>query len=226
MQRLCMTENQSTVALFDLDGTLTWRDTLIPFLCGYLIRHPLRVLQLWKLPPALAAFFFLDHDRGRLKSQIIRAVMGNERRATIAAWADAFVDGLRSRGAFRAAALNALDAHRAAGHHLVLLSASPDLYVPRIGQLLGFERTLCTELAWAGERLDGHLVTPNRQGEEKLHCLKWLRTQYPGMPIIAYGNSATELGHLRQADRAILVNGGMSARRLASEVGITTADWL
>jgi hypothetical protein len=28
------------VALFDLDGTLTWRDTLLPFLAGYLIRHP------------------------------------------------------------------------------------------------------------------------------------------------------------------------------------------
>ena len=47
-------------------------------------------------------------------------------------------------------ALAALQVHRAAGDHLVLLSASPDLYVPLIGRLLGFERTLCTEIRRGG----------------------------------------------------------------------------
>ena len=37
------------VALFDLDGTLTWRDTLLPFLAGYACRHPTRLLRLWPL---------------------------------------------------------------------------------------------------------------------------------------------------------------------------------
>ena len=92
----------------------------------------------------------------------------------------AFVRTLGPRRVFRPAALAALEAHRAAGDHLVLLSASPDLYVPLIGRLLGFERTLCTELRWRGDRLDGALRTPNRRGEEKLRCLEALRPQYPG----------------------------------------------
>ncbi|MGC2030343.1 MAG: haloacid dehalogenase-like hydrolase, partial [Steroidobacteraceae bacterium] len=125
----------------------------------------------------------------------------------------------------RPAALAAVEAHRAAGDHLVLLSASPDLYVPRIGRNLGFERTLCTELAWRAERLDGGLRTANRRGAEKLRCLTWLRTQYPGLPIVAYGNSAADLDHLRQADRALLVNGNAAARALAKHWGIPTADW-
>ncbi len=107
----------------------------------------------------------------------------------------------------------------------MLLSASPDLYVPRIGRLLGFERTLCTELVWRGDRLDGALKTPNRRGEEKLRCLESLRGQYPGSPIVAYGNSASDLIHMRRADRAVLVDGSAAARRRATAAGIPVADW-
>jgi phosphatidylglycerophosphatase C len=125
----------------------------------------------------------------------------------------------------RPAALAALGAHRASGDHLVLMSASPDLYVPRIGRLLGFERTLCTEVIWRGDLLDGGLKTPNRYGEEKLRCLAWLRTQYPALRIVAYGNSASDLIHMREADGAILVNGNAAARRRAAGSGIPTAEW-
>ena len=69
-------ENQPrTVALFDLDGTLTFRDTLLPFLLGYLRRHPGRWAGLWRLVPALAGYA-RSGDRGLLKSRVIRLAMG------------------------------------------------------------------------------------------------------------------------------------------------------
>jgi phosphatidylglycerophosphatase C len=212
------------VALFDLDGTITWRDTLLPFLLGFLRRRPYRALGLWRLPLALGRYW-QDRDRGDLKSRVIRMVMRNEKRAVLDAWAQDFVAQMRLQQRFRPLALNMVEAHRAAGDHLVLLSASPDLYVPRIGQMLGFERTLCTEVEWQGERLDGRLKTPNRRGEEKLRCLAWLREQYPGSPVIAYGNSASDLDHLRQADRALLVNADSAARRLAAKWNIAVSYW-
>ena len=212
------------IALFDLDGTLTWRDTLLPFLLGFVRRRPHRALGLWRLPLALARYW-QDRDRGALKSSVIRMLMRNEKRAVLDAWAQSFVAELKPKQRFRPLALAVVEAHRAAGDHLVLLSASPDLYVPKIGQLLGFERTLCTELEWQGERLDGRLKSPNRRGEEKLHCLAWLREQYPGSQVIAYGNSASDLDHLRQADRALLVNGDSAARRLAAKFNIAVSYW-
>jgi phosphatidylglycerophosphatase C len=118
-----------------------------------------------------------------------------------------------------------VEAHRAAGDRLVLLSASPDLYVPSIGALLRFDRTLCTELEWVGDRLNGALKTANRRGTEKVRCLEWLRTQYPDVPIVAYGNSDSDLPHLERADRAVLVNANGRTRRLAAEAGIATAEW-
>jgi phosphatidylglycerophosphatase C len=216
--------SQSWVALFDLDGTLTWRDTLLPFLLGFLVRRPHKALGLWRLPFALGGYW-QRRDRGELKSRVIRMIMGRERRSVIDAWAEAFVNGLTLKRRFRPLALAVVEAHRAAGDHLVLLSASPDLYVPLIGRLLGFERTLCTEIEWHGERLDGHLKTPNRRGEEKLRCVAWLREQYPDRPIIAYGNSASDLDHMRQADRALLVNGDDAARRLAAKWNIAVSNW-
>jgi phosphoserine phosphatase len=98
--------------------------------------------------------------------------------------------------------------------------------VPRIGRRLGFERTLCTELEWRADRLEGALRTANRRGAEKLRCLTWLRTQYPDLPIVAYGNSASDLDHMRQADRALLVNGNAAARAQAKQWGIPTSEWV
>ncbi len=213
------------VALFDLDGTLTWRDTLLPFLLMYLRRHPLRLIGLWPLPSVLWRYLAHGRDRGLLKSRVIRLVMGGAGRAAVDACAEGFVDSLRPRHRLRPTALAVLDAHRSDGDHLVLLSASPDLYVPRIGQALGFELTLCTEIEWQGERLLGTLKTPNRYGPEKSRCLAWLRGQYPGIPVIAYGNSTSDLDHLRQADRALLVNGSTAARSAAARLGIPTATW-
>jgi phosphatidylglycerophosphatase C len=210
--------------LFDLDGTLTFHDTLMPFLLGYIARHPARLARTWRLAPALSDYA-RARDRGLLKSRVIRLAMGGARRREIEAYAADYVRRLAPRGVFRAGALATVEAHRAAGDHLVLLSASPDLYVPCIGEHLRFERTLCTELEWDGDRLDGALKTPNRRGEEKVRCLEWLRTQYPDAPVVAYGNSDSDLPHLRKADRAVLVNANGRARRLAAEAGIATADW-
>ena len=213
------------VAIFDLDGTLTRHDTLRLFLIDFLRAHPPRCLRLWRLPLAFLNFAARGHDRGRLKSSVIRTVLGGMPRGVVDACAESFVNSLQPRGEFFPAALAALEAHRAAGDHLVLLSASPDLYVPRIGRLLGFERTVCTEIRWAGDRLDGALITANRRGGEKLRCLEWLRTQYPDLPMAAYGNSAPDLDHMRHADRAVLVNGNAGARRSAEAAGIATANW-
>jgi phosphatidylglycerophosphatase C len=132
---------------------------------------------------------------------------------------------LRSGREYRSAALAVLETHRAAGDHLVLLSASPDLYVPRIGRSLGFEHVLCTEIQWREDRLAGTLVGANCRGEEKLRRLNWLRSQYPELPIVAYGNSAADLDHMRHADRALLVNGNATARALAAHWGIPTSIW-
>ena len=174
--------------------------------------------------PVLARFAFGRADHGALKSAAIRAVMGGCTRAEIERWTGEFVPRVLERG-MHADGLTAVAAHRRAGDFLVLLSASPDLYVPAIGRALGFAQSVCTGLAWHGDRLDGHLTTPNRRDAEKVRCVEELRRAHPALTLTAYANAASDLEHLALADRATLVNGSAPARRAAARLNIDCVTW-
>jgi phosphatidylglycerophosphatase C len=172
----------------------------------------------------VVAGFLLDRDRGRIKSRLIRALLGNLDRDAVASLTKAFLDR-RLAGLTRPAALAALARHRARGDWLVLLSASTDFYVREIGARLGFDEVICTEVRWLDGRLDGTFTTPNRRGAEKTRCLEGLRARHPGARLAAYGNAASDLEHLGRADAPLLVNAPARARRQARSLGIPVADW-
>jgi phosphatidylglycerophosphatase C len=209
--------------VFDLDGTITRSDTLGPYVAGFLNRHPLGWLGLPRVLPGLLAFACGRADRGALKSALIRATLGGRSRAAIEAWTARFVGSLPRR--VFADALQRIEQHRAAGDALVLMSASPDLYVPALARALGFAQCICTGVEWQGDRLVGRLTTPNRRGAEKVRCLEQLRAEHPGLVISAYGNSLEDIPHLAKADRPVLVNGNTRARRLAQTLNIPCARW-
>ena len=212
----------SRLAVFDLDGTITRRDTFLPYVRGWLARRSRR------FPPGVIAaalrFLAAGRDRGRLKSDILRLCMGGARRDELRAWTAEFVAGLGERD-FCPGAFAAIADHRSSGDRLVLLSASVDLYVPAIGARFGFAETICTGVGWQGDRFDGALVTENRRGEEKVRCIATLRRRFPGASIAAYGNSKSDLPHLAAVERPLLVNAGAGARRAAARLRIPAADW-
>lgn len=212
------------VAVFDLDGTITTHDTLVPYLWHVLGTYPTRVIGLWRVPGALARFA-IDRDRGPLKASLIRAIMGGLSRAEVQALTRSFLDAHLAR-LCRPTALAAIEAHRAAGDHLVLLSASTDFYVPDIGRRLGFDDTLCTPVAWAGDRLVGDLAGDNHRGAVKARCIEALRAEHSGAGIAAYGNASSDFDHLRVVDAPLLVNGSRRTRQTAARLGIPTADWI
>ncbi|MBM5811776.1 MAG: HAD-IB family phosphatase [Gammaproteobacteria bacterium] len=211
------------IVVFDLDGTITRRDTLLPYLLGWLRRHPARQWRSWALPGPLLRFLF-DRDRGRLKSALIRIVLGGAARGEVAAWSRDFVATLDARR-FCPGALAAIAQHRQAGDRLVLLSASVDLYVPMLAARLGFDEVICTGVAWNGDRLDGALTTVNRRGTEKLHCVQELRARHPGAVLAACADSRSDLVHLAAVEEPLLVNAGWRTRRRAGRLGIRAMDW-
>ncbi|HTV50289.1 MAG TPA: HAD family hydrolase [Steroidobacteraceae bacterium] len=213
------------LAIFDLDGTLTRADTLRLYVLAALERHPWQALRLLRLLPALARYVSGSIGRGELKAQLLRVMLGDRTHAELEACTALFVPRLLERGLHRDAR-ERLEAHRQAGDVLILLSASPDLYVPRIGEQLGFHEVLCTGLDWGGEHLTGGLTTPNRRGTEKTHCLEALRARYPGHSSIAYGNAASDLDHLSRVDEGVLVNGSRRARSRAARLGIRCVSWV
>lgn len=213
----------AALAIFDLDGTLTRRDTLLPYLAGFVAPRPARWLRLMPVFVALAAFALGRSDRDRCKERIIRACLGSATRAELAEHTERFVSKLFERG-MSARALAVLQSHRAARARLVLLSASPDVYVGAIAARLGFDECLCTELRWVEQRLVGSFATANRRATEKARLVRALRGEGRG-PIAAYANSSSDLEHLELVDFPMLVNGSERARRLAAARGMTCEQW-
>jgi HAD superfamily phosphoserine phosphatase-like hydrolase len=174
--------------------------------------------------PTLLRFAVGAADHGELKSAFIKAALGGVTRSELGSWTARFVPQLIAHGV-RQDALACLARHRARRDLLVLMSASVDLYVPAIGAALGFDATLCTPVRWNGEHLDGALAGANLRGAEKARALKELRSRHPGRLITAYGNAASDLGHLCLADHGVLVNGAARTRRAAVHLGLECVHW-
>lgn len=199
------------LALFDLDGTLTRGDTYRWFVWQLLAGHPSRWPRALLLPIPVIAFAMGRLDRGGLKGAILRTLFAGMSRQQIAAAARAFAARVVP-GRLFPDALNALRSHLTAGDHVVVLSASPDLYVLEIGRLLGAHETICTPVRWDGERLDGRLAGPNHRDREKTRVLATLRAAHRGLQVIAYGNSEADLDHMRHCEEAVFVNAGKALK--------------
>jgi len=137
------------VAVFDVDGTLTTGDCVLPFLrraagarlASTVLRHPL----------ALAAGL-VRRDRDRLKALACASLAGRP---------VAEVDRLGTEFASEVAASRLRDdtsarlrRHQELGHTVVLASASLDPYLLPLARLLGVEEVVCTTLWAYGDSAD------------------------------------------------------------------------
>ena len=212
------------LVIFDLDGTITWHDSFVPYVAGFLLKHPRYLARLWRVPGPLLRYPFDRRDRGRLKESLMIGLLRDVERAELASWTSPFVERLLARGC-RPQAMEQVRLHRTQGDRLVLLSASPDLYVPEIGRRLGFDESISTGVRWLRDRLSGELTTENRRGEEKVRVLEQLRARHPGIEVVAYGNSDSDFPHLQLADEGWLISSRRDLARRARELQLKTAAW-
>jgi phosphatidylglycerophosphatase C len=97
-----------------------------------------------------------------------------------------------------------VDWHRREGHELVIVSASPELYLAPIGRLLGFDAVLGTRLETAAGHLTGRLDGRNVRGPEKVVRLRAHLGDEP-VKLWAYGDSTGDRELLAAADVATRV---------------------
>jgi phosphatidylglycerophosphatase C len=212
------------LAVFDLDGTLTRHDTFVPFVGGLLARQPSRWIRLPLLLLPVLAYALRIFGRGELKGAILRLLFAGMPRSRINAWAQEFAAGAVERRMF-VQGPPTFGSHVDAGDHVVLMSASPDLYVPLIAGALGASECICTPVRWDGELLDGRLAGPNCRGEEKARILERLRQQHPGLQVIGYGNSGADVAHLVRCDEAVYVNASTRVRSRLERLGLRLVQW-
>lgn len=214
----------STIAIFDLDHTLARRDTYLSYLWGYLCRHPARIMRCVVLPFVVLSFMLGRMTNAALKEWFLQGVLGGVPRIQIESWTNEFIEQLVSSGLSRQGMATLTD-HQRRGDYLVLLSASPDFYVQKLGSCLGFDEVICTNIEWQQERISGRLAGPNMRGNEKAQVVLAIKERFRGGQVVAYANDASDFPMLRLADRGVLVNGNKKNRRWALGEGLDVARW-
>ena len=158
------------VVAFDFDGTLTCRDSFVAFfrwragLLGF-------AAAVGGLAPDIAAHM-IKPDRGKLKAAMARRFLGPIRRGDLEAETRRFAQ-TRAADLFRPDAVACWRDWRRRGARLLIVTASPEIFVAPFAALLGADGLIGTRLAFDGDdRFAGTLEGLNCRGPEKVARLQ------------------------------------------------------
>lgn len=211
------TEKPRDIALFDLDGTLLAWDCQLLFRHFVVRREPWRIgfLKHFLLLAPLAKLI----GTGGMKRVFLSYLWGMDREVLesyCAEFAEEVVPAIYPE------VKAMLDEHRRKGDFTVLTSASPEFYVKEIGERLGFDLTLGTEVEL------GHLF-PDLENHKGVAKVERLRALLPddwfdadgSLKAHGYTDSTADLPLLTLCDRATVVNPGRPLTLMAQDAGWT-----
>ena len=194
------------IAAFDVDGTLTTRDCVRPFLERAAGRR--RVITSMLRRPFATVVAAVRRDRDRFKEIIVGGSLRGKSIADVETIGEQFAQYILVNW-LRPDTLRRLRWHQQAGHRIVLVSASLAAYLRPLALRLGIDDVLCTDSTRAGDRYGDRLAGLNCRAAEKRRRLEqWLEERrWVHAEVWAYGNSAGDRELLARADHAVWVNG-------------------
>jgi phosphatidylglycerophosphatase C len=180
------------VAAFDLDGTLTEGGSVFPWLQSIAGKGRTRRAALSLLVPLTIGAIRSSRWADSAKERLFKKLLAGTDLSDVAAASRSFaLDHLEHEG--RTPLLGRLQWHLDQGHDVVIVSASPQIYVDVMTEALHATGGLGTRLAVDPRgRLTGGYLGKNCRGTEKMRRLdQWISERdYASPPeLYAYGNS-------------------------------------
>jgi phosphatidylglycerophosphatase C len=194
------------IAAFDVDGTLTTRDCVRPFLERAAGRRRL-VMSLIRRPLATIVAA-ARRDRDRLKEIIVGGSLRGKLVTDVEKVGEQFAQYVLVNW-LRPDTLRRLRWHQQSGHRTVLVSASLAAYLRPLALRLGIDDVLCTDSTRSGDRYGDRLNGLNCRADEKRRRLDQLleERRWVDAEVWAYGDSAGDREMLERADHPVWVNG-------------------
>lgn len=193
--------SKPVVAVFDFDGTLTRRDTLLPFL-RYLLGDTQIARHALVLSPTLFGYGLGLINNGVAKERVFMQCLSGMEIAELRQQGERFAETVLPH-ILRSEAMQRLAWHKQQGHRCIAISASLELYVRPWAQGAGFEEVIATQLEVQPDgRVTGKLAGVNCYGHEKVRRLEMLLGPRSGYSLYAYGDSRGDRELLSSADYA------------------------
>ncbi|WP_305094544.1 HAD-IB family hydrolase [Prescottella sp. R16] len=211
----------STIAAFDLDGTLITGYTASAVYRERLRRFDISVAELLRTTGAALDTQFRGADVGRLMEIAVRGLTGRSE-DELTEWSQRlFRQEIASMIYPQARRL--LDAHRRAGHRIVMATSATLYQAYWIADDLGIDDILCSRPEVVDGLLTGELTGPALWGAEKAKAVRDFadRVGAPLSEAFAYSNGAEDVPMLESVGRPVALN---PDRRLA-EIA-RTEGWL
>ncbi len=202
-----MNKSIQNIVIFDLDFTITRKDTYLGFLVFFLRRNPSRLARCWFLPMAVLMYKLKLRDNSWLKEAFLTAIAAGTPCDRLNLIVNDFVDMTMSKGLYMDAARR-INKHLDDGDYLVLASASFDFYVKKIAQRLNFDTTICTFAEWdENKKLTGKIAGKNCYGQNKRLAIDThLALLNSKADITVYSDHYSDLPIFDLADKAVVIN--------------------
>lgn len=189
------------IAAFDVDGTLTRGDCVLPFLVRVAGRARVAAALARCAPLLLAA----KRDRARrdeAKEALVAGVLAGRPAAQVDGQGAVFASAIVA-DRLRPEVVERLRWHLAAGHEVVLVTASLAPYALPLGAALGARHVLATRLEGGTDGLlTGRLLGANCRADEKVRRLRAIYGDDVRLGW-AYGDSPDDAPMLALADHGV-----------------------
>ncbi len=187
------------LVLFDFDGTLTTKDTMIEFI--RFIRGSQRVLLGFvALLPTMAGYKAGLIPNDRAKSKLLKHHFGGLEKTFLDQKSQEFADQIIP-GLLRTKGIEALKKYQEEGNDVYIVSASLDIWLEKWTQKENIS-LICTLADWDQGAFSGGLKSANCHGPEKVNRIKELVDLGDYKEVIAYGDSGGDKEMLELADES------------------------
>lgn len=197
-----MIDKSTSLAVFDLDGTITTKDTFLEF-----IKYEKGDLQYYLglaiLSPFIIAYYLKLLPNYVLKEKFFNYYFKGVEASYLKEKGDKYSE-LEIPKITRSGAKTVLDWHQSQGHIILVLSASADIWLRKWCEVNQF-KLICTRFEVKNNVYTGRLQGKNCFGEEKRIQLKHYLNGKNYNYIYGYGDSSADQYFLELVDDSYLM---------------------
>lgn len=200
--------NDTPVAFFDFDGTLTTCDTLMPFL-KFISGQPKYYWKLLLVSPVLVGYFLKLVRNDIAKEAVLKRYLAGYPIDELFTLGERFTEVVLP-SLLRPEGIERLKWHQEQGHDCVLVSASFDIWLKFFGEALNLSYVISSKLNTKSKIVDGNIQGLNCYGKEKadkIHEWMSLENRKPSITY-AYGDSRGDCEMLSMVDKSFFIKSG------------------